>query len=174
MIEKDWENKAWDMIYEHRRMEEAIQYLSQIIRKMPQNDQAYAIMANLLNQLAKDTKNWDYSIEALKYAERAIEINPHNETALFNKAWSLIDLGKPREALEYAKRALKVAPRNVYAWYNKAWAHFLLDEAEKALECCNRIIEIDLNFADWAKELKNRIKNREIPEHLAKFRKERG
>ena len=86
MIERDWEDKAWYMIYSQRKIKEAIRYLNQVIKQHPQNDQAYAIKANALNQLANDIKNWGHTIKALKCAEKALQINPYNETALFNKA----------------------------------------------------------------------------------------
>lgn len=172
MMERDWQNKVWDMIYSQRKIKEAIKYLNQLIKQHHQNDQAYAIKANALNQLASDTKNWDNTIKALKCAEKALQINPNNETALFNKAWSLLDLGKPREALEYVDKALEVNPNNVYAWYNKAWAHHMLHQIEEALTCCDKMIEIRPEFTKRAQEMKNRITNREFPEHLAKFRKQ--
>lgn len=170
MTEKNWQNKAWDLIYKQREIKKAIEYLDNVIEQHPQNDEALAIKANAFNQLAADTKKWDYSREALKCAEKAIEINPRNDTALFNKAWSLCDLGNPKEALEYANKALEVSSQNIYAWYNKAWAHYLLHEFEKALDCCDRIIKIDVNFTDLAELMKLRIKRREFPEHLAKFK----
>mgnify|MGYP000135471924 CR=1 FL=1 len=120
MVEENWENRVWDMIYKLGKIEEAISYLNQIIRQQPRNDQAYAIKANALNQLASDTRNWNYTLEAFKSADKVLQINPCNEIALFNKAWSLVDLGEPRMALRYADKALEVNPRNVYAWYNKA------------------------------------------------------
>lgn len=169
MIEREWQNKAWDMIYKQRKIKKAINYLNEFIKENPQNDQAFAIKANALNQLASDTKNWDYTVKALRYTEKALQINPNNETALFNKAWSLVDLGRPTEALEYADTALVINPNNIYAWYNKAWAHHLLHQIEEALRCCDKMIEINLEFTEWAGKMKNRIKNREYPEHLAKF-----
>lgn len=170
MTEKDWQNKAWNLIYRQRNVEKAIEYLDNVIEKYPQNDEALAIKANALNQLAGDTKKWDYSRDALKCAEKAIEINPRNDTALFNKAWSLCDLGNPEEALEYANKALEINSQNIYAWYNKAWAHYLLHEFETAIDCCDKIIQIDANYTDLAELMKWRIKRREFPEHLAKFK----
>lgn len=172
MIERDWEDKAWYMIYSQRKIKEAIKYLNQIIKQHPQNDQAYAIKANALNQLANDIKNWGYTIKALKCAEKALQINPYNETALFNKAWSLVDLGEPRDALRYADKALEISPNNAYAWYNKAWAYHMLNRIEEALACCDKMTEINPEFTEWSEKMKKRIKNREFPEHLAKFRKQ--
>ncbi len=160
------------MIYKQGKVREAIEYLDQIIEQHPQNDQAYAIKANALNQLANDTKQWDYSLEALECAAKSLQVNPSNETALFNKAWSLVDLGKPREALEYANKALEVNPNNVYAWYNKAWAHHLLYEIEEALNCCDKMVQIDPQFAGWAENMKHRIENRQFPKHLTRFRRQ--
>lgn len=171
MAEKIWQQEAWDLIYKQKDIKRAIEYLDNVIEQHPQNDEALAIKANALNQLASDTKTWDFSREALKCAEKAIEINPRNDTALFNKAWSLCDLGNPQEALECTIKALEVNPKNIYTWYNKAWAHYLLHEIEKALECCNKIIEIDPHFTDLAEALKSRIETREFPDHLAQFKK---
>jgi len=159
------------MIYTQKKVEKAIEYFDHIIEQHPQDDAAYATKSNALNQLASDTKKWDYTREALKCAEKAININPRNDTALFNKDWSLCDLGKPKEALEYADEALEVDPKNVYSLYNKAWAYYLLHEIEKALKCCDKILEIDPRFTNWVEDLKRRIEHREFPEHLTKFKR---
>jgi tetratricopeptide (TPR) repeat protein len=109
-------------------------------------------------------------LQAIKCSDEALKINPRNDIALFNKSWSLIDLGKPREALQYAEKALRVNPRNEYAWYNKAWAHYLLGNRERAIECCNKALEISPGnrIIEHGKEafLRNRV-----PEHLRKFKK---
>jgi len=169
MTEMDWQDKAWDMIYRQRKIKEAINYLNEVIKENPQNDQAFSIKANALNQLASETKNWDHTVKALRCAEEALQINRNNETALFNRAWSLVDLGRPTEALEYADKALEINANNVYAWYNKAWAHHLLHQIKEALMCCDKMKEIRPEFNGWAEKMKNRIKNRKFPEHLAKF-----
>lgn len=169
MTEVDWEDKVWDMIYRQGKVKKAIIHLNEVINENPQDDQAYAIKANALNQLANDTKNWDHTIAALRCVDEALQINPNNGTALFNKAWSLVDLGRPTEAIKYADKALEINPNNVYAWYNKAWAHHLLHQIEEALTCCNKMIEIDPEFTEWAEKMKSRIKNREFPEHLSEF-----
>lgn len=170
LAEENWEKKVWHLIYELRKIREAIEYLDEILRKNHGNDKALAIKANALNELANTEKNWQLSSEAIKCADEALKINANNDTALFNKSWALIDLGKPEEALRYAKKALEINPRNEYAWYNKAWAYYLLGKREKAIECCNKALQISPENR-IIKQGKEAFLKNEMPEHLQKFKK---
>lgn len=170
MVDENWEEKAWDLIYGRRKIREAIEYIDEVLEKNPRNDNALAIKANALNKLANSEKNWELSLEAIKCADEALKINPNNDTALYNKSWALFDLGKPEEALKNSEKALKVNPTNEYAWYNKAWAYYLLGKREKAIEYCNKALAISPGnkIIEHGKEtfLKNKM-----PEHLQKFEK---
>jgi tetratricopeptide (TPR) repeat protein len=46
--------------------------------------------------------------EAIKYFDRALDIDPNNIGALTNKGASLIYLGRPQEASSYFDRALDI------------------------------------------------------------------
>lgn len=119
-MEENWEKEVWHLIYGLRKIRKAIKYLDEVLKRNPRNDNALAIKANALNELANKEKNWQLSLQAIKCADEALKINPNNDTTLFNKSWALIDLGKPREALQHAEKALRINPTNEYAWYNKA------------------------------------------------------
>jgi len=169
-MEENWEKEAWRLIYGLRKIREAIEYLDGILKRDSRNDNVLAIKANALNELANKERNWQLSLEAIKCADQALEINPNNDTALFNKSWSLIDMGKPREALEYAEKALRINPKNEYAWYNKAWAYYLLGKREKTIECCDKALKISPRNRIIEHGKKIFLEN-EMPEHLQKFKK---
>lgn len=123
-----------------------------------------------MNELANIEKNWQLSSESIEWAEKALKINPNNDIALFNKAWALTDLGKPKEALKYSERALKINLRNEYAWYNKAWSYYLLGKREKAIECCDKALEISPGNRIIEHGKETFLKN-QMPEHLQKFKR---
>ena len=60
MIEENWEEKAWHLIYGLRKIGEAIEYLDEILKTNPRNDKALAIKANALNELANTEKTGNF------------------------------------------------------------------------------------------------------------------
>lgn len=88
LIEENWEEKAWHLIYGLRKISEAIEYLDEILKINLRNDKALAIKANALNELANTEKDWQLSSQAIECADEALKINPNNDTALFNKSWA--------------------------------------------------------------------------------------
>lgn len=65
MIEQGREEKTWHLIYDLKKIREAIGYLGEILRRNPRNDKALAIKANALNELANAEKTWQLSSQAI-------------------------------------------------------------------------------------------------------------
>ncbi|MEM7104070.1 MAG: tetratricopeptide repeat protein [Bacteroidota bacterium] len=92
----------------------------------PQDDDAFALLANIrLNR-----KNYN---EALEYAEEALAINPENLLALNTKSSTLVKLDKKEEAFETIEGALNEDPNSAYTHANYGWGLLEKGEHKKAL-----------------------------------------
>lgn len=172
-LEPDWPDKIWQLIYSSNRPEQAVVQLNRVIKAMPRDARAWALKANALNRIANQRKEWHYTQEALKCAEKAIELDDKNDLAFTNRSWALIDLGRIEEGLKSSEHALELNPRNVFAWYNKAWAHYLASDKELALNACERALDLEPGNRIVRKGLEM-LTNGDIPEHLRKFARNSG
>ena len=91
--------------------------------------------------------------EALDAFNRALELNPSNGKALYNKGIVLRWLGKTDEAKLYIEKAveifdnkIKANPENSRFWYNKGIALRDLEKYKEALDAFERAIEINPSF----------------------------
>ena len=74
--------------------------------------------------------NRDFGL-ALKDYERALELAPGDETALFKRAYVLAEVNRPDEALAAYEALLAHAPDHVLAWFNRG---YLLQQAHRLAE----------------------------------------
>ncbi|MEQ8192140.1 MAG: tetratricopeptide repeat protein, partial [Candidatus Eremiobacterota bacterium] len=87
--------------------------------------------------------------EAIKYFDKAIEINPKDVEAWNNKGYTFIKLGKYEEAIKCFDKAIEINPKDAEAWNNKGHAFKEMCKYEsincfdKAIKWCNKAIEIN-------------------------------
>lgn len=101
----------------------------------------------------KDSKIWLETAEIYNQAgmheaavacyDRALDINPNDDTALFRKGFTLFLLDKNPEALECYNKALAINPRNIDALENKGAQLLKLNKEQEAMECFNAVIRIE-------------------------------
>jgi tetratricopeptide (TPR) repeat protein len=81
--------------------------------------------------------------EALGYHKKALNIDPKNSYAWYNKGLALSRLGKYKEAMEYYDKAIELDPNNGMAWYYKGQLQLELKQGkEKADQCFARAREL--------------------------------
>jgi serine/threonine protein kinase len=87
-------------------------------------------------------------LDAIRYYDRALEINPRYAKAWFNKGASLFVLGRNDEALECNERALKINPRLAEAWSNKGVSLSAMGKKAEAIKCFDRALKINPLYDD--------------------------
>ncbi len=167
MIAESLRDRIFELIYSRNRTEEAILELNGLIKASPENSQAIALKAYALNKLANTRHEWKYSQLALRYAGRALALNPNDDIALTSKGWALIDLGRAQEALSTLQQATRVNPSNEYAWYNLAWAQYLTGNPAASTESISKALKINPGNP-IVKRGKAMMENGEVPDHLKK------
>lgn len=86
--------------------------------------------------------------EALKYLDRALEINPDSSDALNNRGVALFHLGRIDEALENLDRAIAIDHENVDAMRNMAFILRSQGHLDHALAIYSAVIEKSVELFD--------------------------
>ena len=76
--------------------------------------------------------------QALRDLARAIEIDPHNAAAFYNRGTIYGGLGEDRKALADFNRAVEINPRHARAYHNRGVAHLRLGSERQAIEDIKR------------------------------------
>jgi len=81
--------------------------------------------------------------EATKLYERILTLQPDNEVAINNLAWSLCEeQGKHQQALELAQRGLKIAPNYVDLIDTRGVAYYRLGQYDKAVQDFTKCLKL--------------------------------
>jgi len=72
----------------------------------------------------------DQSVQAKEQCNKALELDPHNEKALFRRGQAYLDLASPEFAIEDFQEVLKIQPKNT--------------AASKQIIICNNLIKKQL------------------------------
>ena len=86
----------------------ALEVVKRAVALAPDNDDALALHAGVLNDL-------HHHREALKTAEMALAIDPQNTTALNQQTRALVGLSRWKDVEENSRHTLEVAPHNIFA-----------------------------------------------------------
>ncbi len=89
--------------------------------------------------------------EAIKYFNRAIEINPNLYHTWYEKGNSLGILGEIDEAIECYDKAIELKPEFHEAWFNKAILYADKKNKMKMLNCLSKAIELNDIYKEKAK-----------------------
>jgi tetratricopeptide (TPR) repeat protein len=90
--------------------------------------------------------NKEYN-EAIKYYDKALEIDPKYALAWNNKGVAVGKLEKYNEAIGCYDKALEIDPKDADEWYNKGNALHDLGKYKEAIECYDKALEIDAKDA---------------------------
>ncbi|NKQ38425.1 MAG: tetratricopeptide repeat protein, partial [Methanosarcinales archaeon] len=86
--------------------------------------------------------------EALMFFNKAIEINPDDAEAWYNKGVVLGELNRPDEELKAYNKAIEIKPDDAEAWYNKGVVLGKLNRPDEALKAYDKAIEIKPDYAE--------------------------
>jgi len=81
--------------------------------------------------------------DALECFDKAIKIDPGDESAYVNKGWSLHHMGRDKESIICYEKAKEINENSSIIWDNYGVAYFALGEYKRAIECYTKAIDIE-------------------------------
>jgi tetratricopeptide (TPR) repeat protein len=127
-----------NLFYDKKKFKDAIIQYDQIIK-----DVNYV---SALNNKGLSLGNLGRYSEAIKWLDKALEIDPCSTYALNNKGWALHYLNRYEEAIECYDKALKNNANNVDILNLKGWALSRLGKHEEAIKWLNKALKIDPRY----------------------------
>ena len=81
--------------------------------------------------------------EALDAFDEALQQNPKDAEAWYNKGLALVNLGRHEDALHAYDESLKINPKSAEAWNNKGGVLAILGRCEEALRAYDECLKLD-------------------------------
>lgn len=85
---------------------------------------------------------------ALENLNKAIDINPGNDTAYYNRGAVYLSQDRNNEAIEDFNKAIEVNPRHWEAYFNRGRTYYASGGYEKAIDDFSKVIEINPEFEE--------------------------
>jgi len=109
--------------------------------RIPNYDAVYWYNKGALYGNQDDTEN------AMKFYDRALEIDPNYSKAWYNKGVLYHKKGDAVNAMKCYECAIEIKPNYAEAWYNKGGLYHKQGDTENAMKCYECAIEIKPNYA---------------------------
>jgi tetratricopeptide (TPR) repeat protein len=128
--------------------DKAMSYFDQVIEKDPSNAEAWYRKG----LATADPREFDWRTQdnegALKYYQKATELNPLYEEALVLEGWTLAVLGNPEEGLKKVNKAIEINATSDLAWNFKGGCLFFMGDLEGSLPCIDKAMKYNPNWGD--------------------------
>jgi len=149
------EERTNDNEVTQERIKAVIDELSQTTRQFENESprQAESHQQQLLQQMSAAAEAWNWKgwglyiigkfDEAIKYYDKAVEIDSNNIYGWIGKCWSNFALGKIAEIIEFSNEFID--KRSESAWIAKIWSNLVLGKAGKSLEDYEKYLKLRRN-----------------------------
>ena len=129
-IDADWSTSIFQDDSVQQNAEHAERLLLEAIEIDSNKSIAYSILGHLRRLQGR-------LIESRIAHERAITLDPNNESANRQLGWTLLFLGEPRDAIALGQKSLRLSPRDprlpaIYLLLG--WSHLVSNEVDKAID----------------------------------------
>lgn len=123
-----------------KNFESAIESLKIVVQNMPENLNAYILLARSYFEIG------EYDQAILNY-KKVLETDKNNFGSLFDIGSVYVKKGDLNTAYEYFKRILELKPNDAEAHYNIGLIFFQNKEIERAIQEFRKAIELQADFA---------------------------
>lgn len=131
-------------------IELVINRLENILKTEPEIGYIWAVLANIYTDkyvFSGDDKT--YLDKALKYAKKAVHLQPNNQVCHSYYAYPLFINGDKKLTNYHLNKALELNPNSPYFMSSIGWCFSLNGEWKKGLELVEKSIKIDCKYPKW-------------------------
>jgi serine/threonine protein kinase/Flp pilus assembly protein TadD len=131
------------------KMQEAADLFRKASRLNPADYQSRMSLGNCLQSIGRPEEAREAFADALRVAERHVELYPEDVRALYLGAGALSQVGDRQRSLEWIARALAIDSEESTILYNVACTYSLLGEKEKSLDCLEKAVHNGFGHKEW-------------------------
>ena len=136
-------------LFQQGKHEKAVHHYLEAGRVRPEDYQTPYLVSAPLRRLGRKPEADAILRQAVKLAERHLELNPEDVRALYLGAAGMMELGEREKALEWVGRALVLDPEDSGVLYNSACVYALGGRTEEAIKLLDKAIDNGFGHREW-------------------------
>ena len=136
-------------LFQQGKHEKAVFHYLEAGRVRPEDYQTPYLVSAPLRRLGRKPEAEAILRQAVKLAERHLELNPEDVRALYLGAAGMMELGNGEKALDWVGRALVLDPEDSGVLYNSACVYALGGRSEEAIKLLDKAIDNGFGHREW-------------------------
>jgi len=136
-------------LFQQGKHEKAVHHYLEAGRVRPEDYQTPYLVSAPLRRLGRKPEADAILRQAVKLAERHLELNPEDVRALYLGAAGMMEIGQREKALEWVGRALVLDPEDSGVLYNSACVYALGGRPEEAIKLLDKAIDNGFGHREW-------------------------
>jgi len=136
-------------LFQQGKHEQAVHHYLEAGRVRPEDYQTPYLVSSPLRRLGRKPEADAILRQAVKLAERHLELNPEDVRALYLGAAGLMEIGQREKALDWVGRALVLDPEDSGVLYNSACVYSLGGRTDEAIRLLDKAIDNGFGHREW-------------------------
>jgi len=136
-------------LFQQGKHEQAVHHYLEAGRVRPEDYQTPYLVSSPLRRLGRKPEADAILRQAVKLAERHLELNPEDVRALYLGAAGLMEIGQREKALDWVGRALVLDPEDSGVLYNSACVYSLGGRPDEAIRLLDKAIDNGFGHREW-------------------------
>jgi len=136
-------------LFQQGKHERAVFHYLEAGRVRPEDYQTPYLVSSPLRRLGRAAEADAILRQAVKLAERHLELNPEDVRALYLGAAGLMEIGQRDKALDWVSRALALDPEDSGVLYNSACVYALGGRPDDAIRLLDKAIDNGFGHREW-------------------------
>ena len=169
--------EAWYLYARSRFAEgnhpEAVRLFEQAGRVRPDDYQSLCLATTSCIAMKDSLRVKSLAIEAVRRAERHLQLNPEDTRALTLGGSCLSEIGEHERGTEWIERAIAIAPDDIGVLHNAGCFYAATGDVERALDLFERRLELGDIYQEWIDNDSDFDSIRDDPRFLAMLKKRR-
>jgi len=136
-------------LFQQGKHEKAVFHYLEAGRVRPEDYQTPYLVSAPLRRLGRKPEADAILHQAVKLAERHLELNPEDVRALYLGAAGMMEIGQREKAFEWVGRALVLDPEDSGVLYNSACVYALGGRTDEAIKLLDKAIDNGFGHREW-------------------------
>ena len=136
-------------LFQQGKHEKAVHHYLEAGRVRPEDYQTPYLVSAPLRRLGRKPEADAILHQAVKLAERHLDLNPEDVRALYLGAAGMMEIGERDKAFEWVGRALVLDPEDSGVLYNSACVFALGEKTDEAIKLLDKAIDNGFGHREW-------------------------